>query len=301
VALGQDGVEQPAGVGARLRGARERAGLSLVSAAEKLHVDAAVLDALEAEKFEQLGAPVYVRGYLRHYADLVRESPAELEELYGASGHAARMPDLTHIPRAERERFSSTLLLPGIVVVLAVALIGMGWWIAGALSRGAKMRRVAAAAMVRPMAGSPNLDRAAAAQGRAGFMAVRPSQAVGASVSLEMRYSADSWTEVYDAAGKRLLYDLARAGSTRKVEGKPPLRVVLGNASAVSLELDGRPVATPDAASDTLSEFLVSASGRVARVHRRPAGAQGQGAGPKAIPGPETLAGSGAANNENRP
>jgi cytoskeleton protein RodZ len=314
VALEQDGIEAPGGVGARLRGARERAGLSPIEAAERLHLDTVVLHALEADRFEQLGAPVYVRGYIRHYADLVKESPAELEDLYGASAHAGHPPDLTHIPRAERERFSRTLLAPGIVIVVAVALLGMGWWIAGTLSRGVKVRRVAVAAIV-----SPAPDTKAAATGTASRTAPRsraaaqslPSAAssipkplpatsppptsaaspAAATASLAMHFSQDSWTEVYDATGKRLFYNIGMAGSTRTVTGVPPMRVVLGNAPAVSLELDGRPVAVPGIARNKLAEFRVSASGQVARLwRRRPA------AGTK--PGANTLAGAGTAESQ---
>ena len=55
-------------IGARLRSAREARGLTTLQAAEKLHVDARILEALEAEDFAALGAAVYVRGHLRRYA-----------------------------------------------------------------------------------------------------------------------------------------------------------------------------------------------------------------------------------------
>src|SRR3977135_3470887 len=59
------GGEQRCGRGARLRGAREKKGLTVLEAAEKLHVDARTLEALEAEDFAALGADVYVRGHRR--------------------------------------------------------------------------------------------------------------------------------------------------------------------------------------------------------------------------------------------
>ena len=79
------------GIGARLRGARERSRLTILQAAERLHVDPDILEALEADDFAALGAPVYVKGHLRHYAELVGESPEALFELYsqGAPGSAA--------------------------------------------------------------------------------------------------------------------------------------------------------------------------------------------------------------------
>jgi len=52
---------------------------------------------------------------------------------------------------------------------------------------------------------------------------------------------AASWIEVYDAAGKRLYYDLAPAGSNLELSGAGPLQVFLGNAPGVSIELEGTP------------------------------------------------------------
>src|SRR6185437_5663130 len=53
-------------------------------------------------------------------------------------------------------------------------------------------------------------------------------------------YSADSWTEVYDATGRRLLYGMSTGRETRKLQGVPPLSVMLGDASDVTIEVGGR-------------------------------------------------------------
>ena len=108
------------GIGARLRAAREKRGLTLLQAAERLHLDARVVQALEAEDFPALGADVYVRGHLRRYAESVGESPAQLQQLYSASSHALR-PDLTRIPRGEPDQRGSRLLLPALLVVVGCA------------------------------------------------------------------------------------------------------------------------------------------------------------------------------------
>src|SRR5205823_14067558 len=91
------GGEQRCGTGARLRAAREQAGLSLAQAAESLALDPPTLEALEAEDFAALGADVYVRGHLRRYAELIGESPAQLQELYARSAPALQ-------PRSEERR-----------------------------------------------------------------------------------------------------------------------------------------------------------------------------------------------------
>ena len=116
------------GIGARLRAARERQGLTVLQAAEKLHVDAKVLESLEAEDFAPLGADVYVRGHLRRYAELIGESSGELQDLYASAGLAVH-PDLTRIPRVERPSESSHLVLPALLAVVGLALAGVLWWV----------------------------------------------------------------------------------------------------------------------------------------------------------------------------
>ena len=67
----ESGSETRSGIGVRLRAGREKMGLTLLQVAEKLHVDAKVVESLESERFDALGAPVFVRGHLRHYAELI--------------------------------------------------------------------------------------------------------------------------------------------------------------------------------------------------------------------------------------
>src|SRR5580693_8597363 len=119
-----------AGIGSRLRAAREKKSLTILQAAEKMHVDARILESLEAEDFVALGAPVYARGHLRHYAELVGESPTELQQLYADSTRAApAQPDLTRIARGEPESDSSKLVGPAAIGLVAVGLVGVVWWL----------------------------------------------------------------------------------------------------------------------------------------------------------------------------
>jgi cytoskeleton protein RodZ len=115
--VGQPGSEARCGIGARLRAGRERLGMTVLQAAEKLHLDPKMLEALEAERFDGFGAPVFVRGHLRNYADLVGERFVELQQLFDAGGERAPAPDLTRAPRAPRPSDRRKLLMPALVVV----------------------------------------------------------------------------------------------------------------------------------------------------------------------------------------
>jgi cytoskeleton protein RodZ len=127
---GNDSGARKSGIGARLQAGRERADLSLVQAAELLHVDPNVIHALETENFSELGAAVYARGHMRHYAELVKESAPELLGLYAASLHAAAPPDLTQMPHAKQiNPWRGAVVMTGVAVVIGVGLIGSIHWL----------------------------------------------------------------------------------------------------------------------------------------------------------------------------
>jgi cytoskeleton protein RodZ len=86
----------------------------------------------------------------------------------------------------------------------------------------------------------------------------------GAQNQTHVRFtlSAASWIEVYDAAGKRLYYDLAPAGESVDVSGSGPLQVFLGNAPGVNIELDGAVFnLTPFVRVDNTARFKLGAPG----------------------------------------
>src|SRR6185295_7308727 len=113
----------PRSIGERLRAGRERAGLSVAAAAEKLHLDIKVIEALEADRFADLGASVYVRGHLRRYADFVGEPGAELVSSYTARESRPPPPDLTQIPQAERHADPRRLVTPIVGLSSAAVLL----------------------------------------------------------------------------------------------------------------------------------------------------------------------------------
>ena len=51
----------------------------------------------------------------------------------------------------------------------------------------------------------------------------------------------DSWVDVRDAQGNKLLYETVPAGRVVTLDGNAPLKVFLGNAAGVKIEFDGKP------------------------------------------------------------
>src|SRR5512144_231194 len=128
----------PRSIGERLRAGRERAGLSVAASAEKLHLDPKVIEALESDRFAELGASVYVRGHLRRYADFVGEPGAELVAAYTAREARPPPPDLTQIPHAEHRSDPRRLVTPLTGLAGAAALALAIWWILSGSKPGPK-------------------------------------------------------------------------------------------------------------------------------------------------------------------
>jgi len=374
------GADTRAGIGTRLRAAREKKGLTILQVAEKLHVDARIVESLETEDFAALGAAVYARGHLRHYAELIGEQPAELQELYSNSTRAApAQPDLTRISRAPPEPDSGKLAGPAMVVLIVMVAAGTVWWwmshpseksvpalvqsgapagptavpasgsddtengvaagssadtpggqaaipapsagrdggkvgatastprgahaksttstgnparepAAGGAAQpegqaklerpGGAARSIAAQAqspapgavpVVMSAAGAPAGPGARGTAGRAAASgatvaaqsALAPPTSRGKEGQLTLKFSSDSWAEVYDASGQRLFYDVGAASTAHTVKGPAPMRVVLGNGAGVTLEFNGRPAPVPTSTSaDGSVRFTINAHGR---------------------------------------
>ncbi|NDY94834.1 helix-turn-helix domain-containing protein [Wenzhouxiangella limi] len=75
----------------------------------------------------------------------------------------------------------------------------------------------------------------------------------------------DSWLEVYAGDGQRLEYDLLRSGDRRRFEADPPFRLLLGRASAIALELDGKPVEFDGQDRADVASFDLLADGGIRR------------------------------------
>jgi len=67
-----------------------------------------------------------------------------------------------------------------------------------------------------------------------------PSSATG-QMHLELKFAEEAWVEIYDRDDNRLFYDLAKPGQTADLRGIAPLRVLLGRARGVEVQVDGKP------------------------------------------------------------
>jgi cytoskeleton protein RodZ len=72
--------------------------------------------------------------------------------------------------------------------------------------------------------------------------AAEPAVASDAQSSLNFRFQEQSWVTVRDANDKVLISQLNDAGSSLQVRGQAPFKLIVGNAKAVSISSNGKPV-----------------------------------------------------------
>jgi len=281
--------ELPSSPGARLRREREGRGLTEQQAAESLNLDPTVVMQLESNDFGALGAPVFVKGHLRRYAASLGLDADEILGAYERSKQQLGEPTLVPKSRLEmapvRGRPRWPWVVGGIVTFLVAAIL-----IAYVSENGLPGMRPAtettapldedradasgsagaasgAASSTSPP-GQPAGEATPATSGPADAAAVAaaaptgPAPAAGpGQVSLQLKFSGDSWVEIFDGSGKAVLYDLGKAGSERTVTATAPLSVTLGNGTVVGIAVNGRPLPPPPRTQGVISRFSIGADG----------------------------------------
>ena len=72
------------------------------------------------------------------------------------------------------------------------------------------------------------------------------AMAVPVERTVHLVFEEESWVEIHDGSGERIFSQLNRAGTEKRVSGRPPLAIVVGNARGVRMTYDERPVNLSD-------------------------------------------------------
>jgi cytoskeleton protein RodZ len=261
-----DSPDSAAGAGERLKLAREKAGLSVEKVAKDLYLDTRIIQAIEVNHFNELGAPVYAKGYLKKYAKLVGLTEEEILTQYLKSPDATPAPAL--MPVALGSIPASRQPLPGWVrwLVLAIIVAAGVTTLMNLRSSNSEPddRSVLISQPLSAVGGSATetAGESTPIDSDASAPVVGDKSLVAGSVTLRFSFSGNSWVEVYDAQNQQVLNEMGTANAVREVTAAPPLRVVLGVASAVRVRVNSQNIEIPVSAKQAdVAKFVVKADG----------------------------------------
>jgi cytoskeleton protein RodZ len=235
-----------------------------------LKVPQAKLEALEADRFDELPDATFARALATAMCRALKVDPAPVLALLPRTGQAFDVRPGLNQPFRERgagagDGLALALLArpivwgPALLLAAAAAVywIPAGWLperntaAAPATTSGASGTVVAASAPVEfvqapaaPVASEPAAIAASAQAPMASAPVAAIAQpasapAVPAGEALRVTATADSWIEVVDAKGQTLLSRVLRAGEQQEFGGAAPYKVRVGNVSGTRLEWRG--------------------------------------------------------------
>ncbi len=224
----------PTGVGDALRRRRESLGLSLEQVHGQIRIPIRYLQALEEERFDVFPAPQYARGFCRSYASflgldpepLVAQLPSAVE--VGVRSLVAR-GEAPIRPARRTSRWRRILRWTGFALLVGVVSVG---YVAYRELRAFMESRPQAV----PEARQPPAPRPEASPTLGPAL---PSAFLPASgVHLVLVADDLSWIRVV-TDGRRVFEGFIRSGERREWRGRERVFVVLGNAGAVRVVVNG--------------------------------------------------------------
>lgn len=118
------------GPGERLQAARIKKGLTLEDVANRMHLSTSILQAIEENNFDEITAPIFVKGYLRAYARIVTLNEDEMITQY-LDLYSEEDPPISSTSNMVPELSSADTRIKWttyFVVILLAVLLAAWWW-----------------------------------------------------------------------------------------------------------------------------------------------------------------------------
>jgi cytoskeletal protein RodZ len=115
-------------LGEILRQAREAKGLSLAQVEKAIKIRSTYLQALEDGQYELLPAAVYIKGFLKNYAQFLGLDPQEVLSLYQAPGVTTAAPFVPPMLNEPLEPASLRRWWRVGLLLLTIAALVIAWW-----------------------------------------------------------------------------------------------------------------------------------------------------------------------------
>ncbi len=227
-------------LGEEFRSAREARGLTLSDVAEQIHIRSVYLNAIENEDWKSIGAPVYVRGFIRTYARFLGKDAEDAVGRFNQTSPVERpvVPSASAATLSDNDRSGPSLwaVVATLVAVALVGFVGYEWW------QYAHPGGAGASPVARTTQAPQPASTGGESQAPVAHASVRPAASVPPSGvaphQLALRLTQRSWLRVV-VDGTQQLEGIFPAGTVRTFKGNVA-DVRAGNAGGVVIGTNER-------------------------------------------------------------
>lgn len=232
--LHQEQVRKLEELGARLRQFRTEQSIPLEEVAAQTRIQARLLNAIEEGKLDQLPEPVYIKGFIKRFAEALGLNGAEFANAFPAGSSLQRLrPSWRHIPVAQLRPFHLYLFY---IVLVIGSVNGLSFLV----SRSAQ-EAMNAAGYQSPAPQLPQPSNSLQPSSQKNLKATKASEANQFSqdgpVQVGVTLKAKSWIRVV-ADGKTTFEGVLPEGTQRTWVADEKLIVRAGNAGGVLVEFN---------------------------------------------------------------
>lgn len=258
-----------ASAGQMIRAARTAQGVHIAALAASIKVSVRKLEALEADRFEELPDATFARALAQTVCRSLKIDPAPVLALLPAPGSVSQLEQVSRglnqpfrDPADARNGFVGlgflrrpTVWGPLLLVAGAVVLwsVPSSTW-QSLLGRDAEVAAPGVTVEVVPLDPSASANAPASPASEVVSAGQAPSTdapnpaaegasqapaSAAASAPVVVRTSGESWVEIQDARGRMLVSRLLAPGEELELDGAFPMRVRIGNADGTELRVRG--------------------------------------------------------------
>jgi cytoskeletal protein RodZ len=223
-------------LGTEIRGARERAGYTVEKIAEITRIRETLIRDIEADRFESCGGNAYARGHIRTIAKVLNlNADLLIEKFAQTTGDFDRpMIDLLEENNVIKQRAPRPAISFKALASVAAGVVAL---------------LIAVPAVISLFPNDTTSPLAPSSQGLAPSTTDQNSQVVASATSgvslVVSGISGKSWIGIQDASGAQIFSGSITAGEVKSFSEDQLIYATIGNAAAVSLNVNGQEIGTP--------------------------------------------------------
>jgi cytoskeleton protein RodZ len=271
-------------LGMQMKHAREKAGLKMTDVSAQLKLPAQVIDALEREDWNALGASIYVRSYLNSYLKFLG-LPAQMANELRMNNSQTQQPAVKILSaQPVRRSIDATLMklayfaLTAAIVAL-IAMLAMHFQKPRDNSEVMPLDRQSSELpldsetqtitnqnpkpAVSPSPTMPAADSSTPVMASMTPISGASNAAIATGWTLTMK--GDSWIEIIGTDGKRIDSGLISAGGQKQYALQDVASMKIGNAGAVELRRNGQLVDMTAFNVDDVARFVIGPDGNLSK------------------------------------